>query len=156
MNHSEKLNFISNTVPALLLQLESTVHGKWGVLNAQQMVEHLSDSVRIANGKRVEKLLTPIENLERVRAFMLSDKPFKENTKNIQMPEIPAPIVNTSMQEAIQELKSELQDFVDTFENNALKTITNPFFGDLNFEEWTHLLHKHFEHHCRQFNLIFY
>lgn len=154
MNHSEKLYFISNTVPQLLLKLQADTKGNWGVLNAQQMVEHLSDSVRIANGKRIETLLTPIENLERVRSFMLSDKAFKENTKNIQMPDIPAPVLKASMQEAVEELSIELHDFTNTFSDQVSKTITNPFFGDLNFEEWTHLLHKHFEHHCRQFSLI--
>lgn len=154
MNHSEKLNFICNTVPELLLHLLPEAKGKWGVLNAQQMVEHLSDSVRIANGKRQEKLLTPEENLERVRTFMLSDKAFKENTKNVQMPDTPVPAIQASMHDAVQELKLELSDFVKKFEDNSAKTITNPFFGDLNFEEWTHLLNKHFEHHCRQFSLI--
>jgi hypothetical protein len=154
MSHSEKLNFISNTVPQLLLQLASETKGNWGVLNAQQMVEHLSESVRIANGKRPEKLITPSDHLERVRTFMLSDKAFKENTKNVQMPDIPVPTVKENMQQAIDELNIELQDFIKAFENNPLATITNPFFGDLNFEEWTHLLNKHFEHHCRQFNLL--
>lgn len=154
MTHSEKLIFISNTAPKLMLQLSSNDKGKWGLLNAQQMVEHLSDSVRIANGKRPEKLITPAENLERVRSFMLSDKPFKENTKNVQMPDVPAPVIKENMQEAIHELHQEIQEFINVFEKNPLSTITNPFFGDLNFEEWTHLLNKHFEHHCRQFNLI--
>ena len=154
MSQSQKLNFITNTVPDLLLQLPANQKGNWGVLNAQQMVEHLIDSVGIANGKRPEKLITPIENLERVKSFMLSDKPFKENTKNVQMPDVPNPIVNANMQDAVQELKNELHNFEKAFENNSSKTITNPFFGDLNFEEWTHLLHKHFEHHCRQFSLL--
>jgi hydroxymethylglutaryl-CoA reductase len=70
------------------------------------------------------------------------------------MPEIPVPIVKSSMMEAIEELKKELQDFITVFENNEIKTMMNPFFGELNFEEWTHLLNKHFEHHCRQFSLL--
>jgi hypothetical protein len=52
MNHSEKLFFIIHKVPELLQSLDSENTGNWGTLNAQQMVEHLSDSVRIANGKR--------------------------------------------------------------------------------------------------------
>jgi hypothetical protein len=154
MSHTEKLSFITNTAPQLMLQLKSDAKGKWGVLNAQQMVEHLSDSVRIANGKRPEQLITPAEHLERVRGFMLSDKPFKENTKNVQMPDIPLPAVKSSMTEAVEELKIELQDFIKVFENKETETIMNPFFGALNFEEWTHLLNKHFEHHCRQFSLL--
>lgn len=154
MNHSEKLFFIIHKVPELLLSLQSDAKGNWGTLNAQQMVEHLSDSVRIANGKRAEKLLTSSDNLERVRAFMLSDKAFKENTKNAQMPEIPTPCIHLTMADAISELKVELNDFNAYFENNPSKTVMNPFFGALNFEQWTHLLHKHFVHHCRQFALI--
>lgn len=153
MSHSQKLNFISVVVPELLNRLNATDKGNWGVLNAQQMVEHLSDSVRIANGKIPKTIVTPEEHLERVRTFMLSDKPFKENTKNIQMPDIPTPVVNSTMQDAIDELKTELRDYIKVFEKDPLKTITNPFFGELNFEAWTHLLNKHFEHHCRQFNL---
>jgi len=149
-----KLNFITNTVPSLLLQLQSETNGNWGVLNAQQMVEHLSESVRIANGKNLQTIITPNENLERVRSFVLSDKPFKENTKNVQMPDIPIPTVKANMKEAVKELKMELQDFIKAFESEPLKTIANPFFGELNFEAWTHLLNKHFEHHCKQFNLV--
>jgi hypothetical protein len=154
MSHTQKLNFITNTVPSLLLRLEAQTKGNWGVLNAQQMVEHLSDSVRMANGKRNEVLITPVENLERVRAFMLSDKSFKENTKNALMSDIPASTLKANMQEAVDELKVELQDFIKAFESSPSKTMMNPFFGELNFEEWTHLLNKHFEHHCRQFNLL--
>ena len=153
MSHSQKLNFISNTVPDLLLQLRPEQKGNWGVLNAQQMVEHLIDSVSIANGKRPEILLTPLENLERLRSFILSEKPFKENTKNIQMPEIPVPLIKSNMQDAIAALKIELLDFINVFENKPLKTITNPFFGELNVEEWTFLLNIHFEQHCKQFSL---
>ncbi len=58
------------------------------------------------------------------------------------------------LKEVIEELKNELHLFVKAFEGLDSKTMMNPFFGNLNFEEWTHLLHKHFEHHCRQFGLI--
>ena len=47
-------------------------------------------------------------------------------------------------EDAIAALKIELLDFINVFENKPLKTITNPFFGELNFEEWTFLLNKHF------------
>jgi hypothetical protein len=58
------------------------------------------------------------------------------------------------MDDAIEELTLELNDFKSCFANDNSKTIISPFFGDLNFEQWTHLLHKHFVHHCRQFGLI--
>jgi hypothetical protein len=33
-------------------------------------------------------------------------------------------------------------------------TTRNPFFGDLNFAENVHLLHKHALHHLRQFGVV--
>jgi hypothetical protein len=58
------------------------------------------------------------------------------------------------MEASIEELKSTIQEFISYFEKNKDATLTNPFFGELNFEEWTKLLHKHAVHHCKQFGLI--
>jgi len=58
------------------------------------------------------------------------------------------------MQEAINEYNKQVTAFITYFENNKGTTLTNPFFGELSFEEWTHLLHKHAVHHSKQFGLI--
>jgi len=149
-----KLHFLQHDFLTLLQTLEPAAKGKWGVMNGQQMVEHMSDSVRIANGKDPKRVILTPEQMEKARGFMLTDKPFKENTKNIELPEIPPPVTQPSMQAALSELKEEIGTFVKVFENQSGKIITNPFFGDLDFEQWTHLLHKHATHHLRQFGLI--
>ena len=58
------------------------------------MIEHFGgDAVRNANGRlKIDTIVTPPENLERMREFMMSDKPFKENTKNPLLGEEPAPL----------------------------------------------------------------
>lgn len=150
---STKLNFLQHDFLTLLTKLEPTAKGNWGVMNAQQMVEHMSDSVRIANGKIPKRILLTPEQVEKARGFMLTDKPFKENTKNIELPDVPPPVTQPNMEAAINELKGEINTFSTAFES-ADKTITNPFFGELNFEQWTHLLHKHALHHLRQFGLV--
>jgi len=151
MNTEEKIYFLENDFPEFLQTLNANAKGKWGVMNAQQMVEHMSYSLRDANGKSPKRILTEAEHLPKMRAFMLSDKPFRENTKNIELPETAIPVKYASMKESIEEMKQEWNDFKKAFENNPAKTITNPFFGDLNFEEQVHLLHKHAMHHARQF-----
>jgi len=83
----------------------------------------------------------------------MSDKPFKENTVNSLMPEVPAPVKNPSVQEAINELQNEINNFFFTFEKNKFQTTRNPFFGDLNYEENVQLLHKHALHHLKQFGV---
>ena len=114
-----------------------------------------TDSVRIASGKTPHtRILTPEEHLPRIREFMLSDKPFRENTANALMPEVPAPVKNHSMEEALQELSRELSFFFDVFQKNGMQISRNPFFGDLSFEDNVHLLYKHAQHHLRQFGQV--
>ena len=84
----------------------------------------------------------------------MSDKEFKPNTPNALMSATPAPIVKATMEEAVQELEKQIAAFINYFETNKDATITNPFFGDLNFEEWVHLFHKHAIHHSKQFRLL--
>lgn len=151
MNTAQKINFLENDFPKFLQTLDASAKGKWGVMNAQQMVEHMSYSLRNANGKDIKKILTPAEHLPKYREFVLSDKPFKENTKNIELPETAIPVKHSSMKDAIAEMKQEWNDVKEAYKNNPAKNITNPFFGDLNFEEQVHLLYKHTMHHAKQF-----
>lgn len=151
---NSKIQFLKNQFPIFLATLSSNTKGKWGVLNAQQMVEHFSESIRMANGKFNGPQVVPEENLLKLRNFMLSDKPFKENTTNPLMNEKGAPLKWSTMNEAITELKQELSDFFTVFERNSTLTTANPFFGPLNFEENVHLLYKHALHHLKQFDII--
>ncbi len=65
----------------------------------------------------------------------------------------PLSVRNLSIVDAIIELEKELMDFEKLYSANPLTIITNPFFGDLNFEEWIQLLHKHAIHHLKQFGV---
>lgn len=146
-----KILYIKN-LPARLRTLNPLAKGKWGKMNAQQMVEHLTDSVRVATGKQFQKKELNDEQTEKARQFFLSDKPFRENTLNHLLPAEPSPVRNSSMEDAVQELETELNEFFCMFRDTSCVTI-NPFAGEFNFEQWVHLLHKHFQHHARQFGL---
>lgn len=150
----EKITFLQNELPRLLRLLDAGATGSWGVMNAQQMTEHMAESVSYATGKNNQPLLTPAEHVAKYREFAMSDKEFKPNTKNALMGEVPLPVRNANMEEAVAELEQELVNFVYYFKENKEATLTNSFFGELNFEEWIHLLHKHARHHLKQFGLI--
>ena len=151
MNAAKK-DFLQHQFIGLLRQISSDTKPKWGKMTLQQMIEHFADSVRIASGKTVHpNIITPADHLPRLKDFLMSEKPFKENTLNALMPELPAPVKNISIEEAIKELQTEIEHFFSFFENNNLQTTRNPFFGDLNFEENVQLLHKHALHHLKQF-----
>jgi hydroxymethylglutaryl-CoA reductase len=150
----DKLNFVENEFPKLLENLTPEQRGAWGNMNAIQMVEHMAESVSYATGKNPQKLHTPAEHVSKYKEFAMSDKEFKENTKNALMSETPPAVKRASLQEAIDDYKEQLQAFKDYFLKNPGASLTNSFFGDLNYEEWIHLFHKHATHHAKQFGLL--
>lgn len=152
--NADKAEFLKYRFIPLLKQIPSATPPQWGKMTLQQMIEHFSDSVRIASGKTVyTDFVFPPDQLQKVREFMLSEKPFKENTINPLMPETPAPVTNVSTEEAINELQTEINYFFSVFEKNNLQVTRSPFFGDLNYEQNIHLLYKHALHHLRQFGV---
>jgi hypothetical protein len=154
MTSAEKTEFLKFRFIPLLKQIRSDTKPQWGKMTLQQMIEHFSESVRIASGKTAHTdFVFPADQLQKNREFVLSEKPFRENTPNPLMPEVPAPVINVSTEEATSELDKEIKFFFTVFEKNNLQVTRNPFFGDLNFEQNVHLLHKHALHHLRQFGV---
>ena len=151
----EKENFLRTRFVSCLQQIHPATTSRWGKMNVQQMVEHFAaDALRCASGRlKIDTILTPAENLDRMREFMMSEKPFKENTKNPLMSEEPLDARHTTLQAAIGELQEELIAFFEAFEKNPQLVTRNPFFGDLNFEQNVQLLYKHALHHLRQFGV---
>ena len=152
----EKENFLRTKLIRYFQQIDPATPPRWGKMNVQQMIEHFAgDAVRNASGHlKFDTILTPAEHLQRMREFMMSDKPFKENTKNPLLQEEPAPLRYRTVQGAIGALQQELIYFFEAFEKNPILTTRNPIFGDLNFEENVQLLHKHALHHLRQFGVV--
>lgn len=146
--------FIKTDFVGLLNTLSGAKKGTWGVMNAQEMVEHMSYAFRMANGKDKYELVTPIENVERMQAFVMSEREFKPNTKNVLLPEVAVAAQKASMEESISELQSEINDFFAYFESKPNAILMNPFFGELTYEKWIALLYKHCLHHAKQFELV--
>lgn len=151
----EKENFLRTRLVTYLQRIDPVTPPRWGKMSVQHMIEHYAaDAVRNASGRLVaEKILTPPEQLQRMREFMMSDKPFKENTRNPLLAEDPPPLHFKTVQAAIGALQQELIFFFEAYEKNPSLVIRNPFFGDLNFEENVQLLYKHALHHLRQFGV---
>jgi len=94
------------------------------------------------------------ERLEKSREFLMTEKQFKENTKNPLIPETPFPLRKANMNAAIEKLQEELDYFFQVFENNPSLKTSNPIFGELDYAMNVQLLHKHALHHLRQFGLV--
>ena len=152
--NAEKQDFLRDKLVSLLRQIPSETKPLWGKMTLQQMVEHYTESVRIASGRAgVNDVVTPVEQIPRYQDFLMSDKPFRENTVNPTLPEVPAPVRNKSTEDALKELSEELLHFFSVFEANDHLVTINPVFGELNFQMNVQLLHKHALHHLRQFGI---
>jgi hypothetical protein len=148
----DKEKFLSEDFFRLLQTIDPNALPLWGKMNLQQMVEHLSDSVAIANGKiKHETIITPEDRVPLLQGFLASDKEFRPETKNVMMGDEPLPMRNSSLAAAIAELQSEVTAFSNYFAANPGSRIRNPIFGDLDYTQWTQLLYKHFLHHLKQF-----
>jgi len=151
---SGKAEFLKKDFSHLLDQLEPEAKGKWGVMNGQQMIEHLIEVFRIANGKLKIPLINHGERLEKFREFLFSEKQFRENTKNPLLGEVPRSLIHPDKETALVELRKEVDDFFELFAKDPSLTTSNPIFGDLDYAGNIHLLYKHALHHLRQFNLV--
>ena len=152
--NAEKEHFLKKSFVSLLHQIPSDRPPVWGKMSLQQMIEHFTDAVRTASGKLIpKKVFTKEEDLPKMQAFLKSDKPFRENTPNPLMPEVPAPVRNQSIATAMSELQEEIDYFFDVFGANKQLYTTNPFFGNLDYEMNLQLLYKHAVHHLKQFGM---
>ncbi len=153
---TSKIYFLQNQFTLLLKNVSATKMGKWGKMNAQQMVEHLANVFAMSFNKIRFPIVTPAEHLLKAKAFLYSDKVFKENTKAplSVLGDEPMPLQHQKMQEAIMQLQKNIDGFVNYFKENSSNTAVHPVFGELNFEEWVLFHHKHIMHHGTQFEVV--
>lgn len=154
--NQEKYLFIKNGILPLLTGINVDTKGKWGKMNGQQMVEHLTVIFKVSSGRIKLDLVTPAEHLPKYKEFLMSEKEFRENTKApIQyISDEPLPLKYATMQEALQGLERSINEFFTYFSDETAKNTMHPVFGELNFAEWIQLHHKHAIHHLKQFGLV--
>jgi hypothetical protein len=104
----------------------------------------------------VQNCIPSTEQLPAYKAFLLSDKQFRENTKApIEMiGETPEPLRYTSLDEAKENLTNTIKDFTSYFEGNEARQTLHPAFGMLDYNEWVLMHYKHVLHHLKQFGLV--
>ncbi len=149
----DKLRFLEIEFPELLASIPLDTAPLFGKMNVLQMIEHMAYAFQQASGLVVHPTLHDAETTQKMYRFMMSDKPFRDNTPNPYLPDEPLPASYSAQPQAIEALKQAIQVFKETFTDQPEKRLLNPFFGELNFEEWTHLLFKHSWHHLRQFGI---
>lgn len=153
MTVDQKASFLKNDYTKFLAGIAPGTAPRWGKMNVQQMIEHMSEYIGHAYGKVIFEVLTPEEHLPKMRSFLLSEKPFRENTPNVLLPDTPPPVRHAAISAAIAELQEEVVLLTEQFAQEPGKIVVNPFFGALDYDLTVRLLHKHAWHHLRQFGV---
>jgi hypothetical protein len=150
------MSFIETDITVIIPmmdELSADAKPLWGSMSAQRMIEHLSDTLRIASGKEQFPLAIPEDKIDRMKSFLESDKPM---ARNIEVPfaEKDTELRNEEIELAIDEFLLEWIDFENYYIENPGITALHPYYGNLNFDEWLRLHQKHLTHHFEQFDLI--
>ncbi len=120
----------------------------WGKMNPAQMLTHCAIGMETAAGVRPMKqkllgrIVTPL-----IRSSVFGEKPFRRNA-----PTDPSFVVSDARDFEAERarLTGLIALFVERGPDAASKQ-THAFFGRLSGEEWGRLMHKHIDHHLRQF-----
>ncbi|MEO6191214.1 MAG: hypothetical protein ABIO44_13515 [Saprospiraceae bacterium] len=149
-----KKYFLQNEYISLLKTLEPNAKGLWGLMNAHQMVEHMTYAFQLGDGKvKVDQLISPEENIPKFQDWILTNKAMKINIQNPLISSNPQDLKHSNYFDSIEELEQEILDFFKVYSSNPNLSLLNPFFGSLNEELNTNLLFKHSIHHLKQFGI---
>ena len=136
-----------------LSKLDRDQKPKWGTMNAQGMVEHLSDSIRIATGELDFKLEIPETAIPKMQAFLASEKPMPIDFKPPFVPE-KIKLRNEELELAVDEFTQVWLNYEAYYANSNDAAVSHPYYGPLNYDQWQRLHAKHITHHLKQFDLL--
>ncbi|MEM7087762.1 MAG: phenylacetic acid degradation bifunctional protein PaaZ [Bacteroidota bacterium] len=129
---------------------------QWGNMSAQQMVEHLEYTYRIASGEIQDfEVSTPEKYLEKTHETLYNYKKMPQDydfplAEKAQMDKLKHPDLPT----AKEKMMEAREEYLAYFKENEDARTRNVVFGDLNRFEWYLLERKHLNHHFEQFNLL--
>lgn len=134
-----------------VLQLGPQCERQWGKMNAAQMLAHCTVSMQMALGEikppraTMGRILGPV-----IKPMALKDgEPMRRNSPTAQE-------LLISDERELAEEQRKLCGMIDRFSAAGPNGCTNhphAFFGALKPQEWSKLMHKHLDHHLRQFGV---
>lgn len=149
------MSYIKTDIVTILHHLDQlTAESKplWGTMTAQEMVEHLTDSIKMSYGLIKFPLEIPEDKIEKMQAFLMSDKPFPREFKASFVPEKPE-LRHEEIELAVDEFTLEWIEYEDYYIANPDATNLHPYYGELNYDLWERIHAKHITHHLTQFGI---
>lgn len=128
--------------------------GKWGKLNATQMIRHLSEANRMALGEILMPDRSSFLTRTLIKWMFLSNvkPPGREKGKIRTFPEVD--IVNSAIvPEDLESEKKRYKSGVESIINAPVLHPTHTAFGKMTRADWGFLAYAHADYHLTQFNL---
>lgn len=134
--------------------LTPTTKPAWGKMTAQHMVEHLTETLKIAIGEEEIPVYTPENQLAEMRRFLMGNRAFPRGVVSPAVgSELPR-LKHDTFEDAMAAFWRYIYAFEKYYRDNPDATHINPAFGKLTYPEWRQFMTKHFTHHFEQFGLI--
>ena len=151
-----KVNWVQfldeNSIRTQLLKLNKASKPLFGLMNAQQMIEHLSLLMQISNGKINADYYVSDEKSARRKPFLDTEDELQIGFRASILSDEPTPEKFETIEKALNNLIAEIKNFEVHFKTEKVEN--HPFFGELDYEYWKKFHTKHFTHHFKQFGLV--
>lgn len=122
----------------------------WGKMNAAQMLDHCSETMKVARGqKELKRMFISYILGSMMKSSFYNEKPVPKNSPTHK----DFIIANPS---DFEKAKQELIDHLIAFQEGGMDNCTSAphtFFGNITKEQWGLGMYKHLDHHLQQFGV---
>ncbi|MFM6943894.1 MAG: hypothetical protein ACKOXV_01250 [Bacteroidota bacterium] len=151
--HMQQDQFLREQYIPLLEQINPNQAPLWGKMSYHHMLEHMMVSFQVSSQHEPVACIHEPERVAKMQAFLLTDIPFKENTKSPLLGEALEPLIYTSIELALQGLKKAMSTYFNQYTLQEDVLVFHPIFGTLDKKLNDALLYKHAVHHLKQFGV---
>ena len=144
-------NEVLEVANARLGRLTITHRALWGRMSAHEMVCHLSDSFRLALGRKTASDATGVLQRTLMKWFALY-VPLQWPKGIGTRPEMAQGLGGTRPSEFERD-RSELRNLIADFVSHESFNVGHPIFGRMTSGQWLRWGYLHVDHHFRQFGV---
>lgn len=135
---------------ARIHQLRADMLPIWGKMNATQMLDHCSETMKVVRDqKQIKRSFISYILGSMLKKNFYNDKPFHKNSPTH------TDFIITSTSD-FEQAKQQLIDHLTAFQEGGIEKCTaapHTFFGKITKEQWGIGMYKHLDHHLQQFGV---
>ncbi len=152
---AEMETWLRENAVAMVNAIAADAAPKWGIMTGRHLVEHLTGSMRMSNGRFDLKLRTPEDKVAKYKAWLLqADTTLTPNVKIDAQATDAEPLRDASVEASREKHAKAVEGFFEHFKSQPSSTPTHPIFGALTYTEWLVFHYKHYIHHLAQFGQV--